>query len=93
MTEVESNIECVVGTPYSVMRTAAFRLGFAEARAGLPLKHDQGFDGDFDQDDYELGRQFAARNPAVKLVNERGAIPQRVRRLFAQQWGKGGMVW
>ncbi|MDF1627009.1 MAG: hypothetical protein P1U84_12060 [Parvibaculaceae bacterium] len=93
MSEVASNVLVDVGTPYSVMRTDAFQKGFAEARAGLPLKHDEGLDDAYDQDNYELGRQFAARNPTVELFNDRGAIEQPVRRLFALQWGEGGMLW
>lgn len=51
------------------------------------------FAGTYNQDNYELGRQFAARNPRIELFNDRGAIVQPVRRLFARQWGEGGMVW
>lgn len=78
MSEVASNVLVDVGTPYSVMRTDAFQKGFDDA---------------YDQDNYELGRQFAARNPTVELFNDRGAIEQPVTRLFALQWGEGGMLW
>jgi hypothetical protein len=74
-------------TTASIMRSTDFRAGVDDVRAGRPARFDE-----FDNDDYERGRQWATIAPTTMPLRVNGKLNPEALRLLNDAFDAGDVT-
>jgi hypothetical protein len=74
-------------TTARIMRSADFKAGVEDVRAGRPARFDE-----FNSDDYERGRQWAMIVPAAMPLRVNGNLNPEALRLFDAAFDRGDVT-